>query len=156
MRLSQLIADRSEAASGPDPEILGVTADSRRAGPGFLFAALAGAKTDGARFAAQAVAAGAVAVAAAAGGGSGAGGASREGRASARDGDKSGTAGGRATSGAGGARGASVGEATTTRSVGATTVVRGADDRCGTSASSRVSRSSIRARRSATSIGVSR
>jgi UDP-N-acetylmuramoyl-L-alanyl-D-glutamate--2,6-diaminopimelate ligase len=62
MRLSQLIAERREAASGPDPEILGVTADSRKAGPGFLFAALAGAKTDGARFAAQAVAAGAAAV----------------------------------------------------------------------------------------------
>ena len=62
MRLRDLtrgIADTTETA---DPEILGVTADSRKAGPGFLFAALAGAKADGASYAASAVAKGAVAV----------------------------------------------------------------------------------------------
>lgn len=45
-------------------EISGVTADSRKAKPGFLFVAIAGAKADGAHFAKQAAAAGAVAVAA--------------------------------------------------------------------------------------------
>ncbi len=45
-------------------EITGVTADSRKAKPGFLFVAIAGAKADGAHFAKQAAAAGAVAVAA--------------------------------------------------------------------------------------------
>ena len=45
-----------------DPEITGVTADSRKVRPGFLFAALPGTRVDGAAFAAQAVAAGAAAV----------------------------------------------------------------------------------------------
>ncbi len=45
-----------------DPEILGVTADSRKVRPGFLFAALPGAVTDGRRFVPDAVKAGAVAV----------------------------------------------------------------------------------------------
>jgi UDP-N-acetylmuramoyl-L-alanyl-D-glutamate--2,6-diaminopimelate ligase len=45
-----------------DPAVLGVTADSRKVGPGFLFAALAGTKADGAKYAADAVARGAVAV----------------------------------------------------------------------------------------------
>ena len=45
-----------------DPEITAVTSDSRRAGPGVLFAALPGAAHDGADFAPQAVAAGASAV----------------------------------------------------------------------------------------------
>src|SRR3974390_221082 len=45
-------------------EIAGVTADSRKVKPGFLFVAIAGAKADGAHFAKQAAAAGAVAVAA--------------------------------------------------------------------------------------------
>jgi len=43
-------------------EIAGVTADSRKVMPGFLFVAIAGAKADGAHFAKLAVAAGAVAV----------------------------------------------------------------------------------------------
>eukprot|EP01036_Dinobryon_divergens_P007128 gene7128-9497_t len=47
---------------GVDPEITGVTADSRKVKPGFLFAALPGSQTDGAAFAAKAVEAGAVAV----------------------------------------------------------------------------------------------
>ncbi|MGH6664203.1 MAG: UDP-N-acetylmuramoyl-L-alanyl-D-glutamate--2,6-diaminopimelate ligase [Pseudolabrys sp.] len=45
-------------------DIAGLTADSRKVKPGFLFFAIAGAKADGAHFAKQAVAAGAVAVAA--------------------------------------------------------------------------------------------
>ncbi len=45
-----------------DPEILGVTADSRRVGPGHLFVAVPGARTDGKAFVSDAVARGAVAV----------------------------------------------------------------------------------------------
>src|SRR5262249_54977630 len=45
-------------------EISGITADSRKVKPGFLFFAIAGAKADGAHFAKQAAAAGALAVAA--------------------------------------------------------------------------------------------
>ncbi|MFN3513721.1 MAG: UDP-N-acetylmuramoyl-L-alanyl-D-glutamate--2,6-diaminopimelate ligase [Phenylobacterium sp.] len=60
-RLSELV--RRELAA--DPLISGVTADSRRVRPGFLFAALPGAKADGRAFAAQAAAAGAAAVIAA-------------------------------------------------------------------------------------------
>ncbi len=43
-------------------DIRGLSADSRQVGPGFLFAALPGAKTDGRRFIDQAIARGAVAV----------------------------------------------------------------------------------------------
>jgi UDP-N-acetylmuramoyl-L-alanyl-D-glutamate--2,6-diaminopimelate ligase len=50
---------------GSEVEIRGLTADSRQVGPGFLFAALPGARTDGRRFIDQAVASGAVAVLAA-------------------------------------------------------------------------------------------
>ncbi len=57
-RLSDLV--RRDLAV--DPQVTGVTADSRKVQPGYLFAALPGAKADGAAFAAQAVAAGAVAV----------------------------------------------------------------------------------------------
>ncbi|MDP3746929.1 MAG: UDP-N-acetylmuramoyl-L-alanyl-D-glutamate--2,6-diaminopimelate ligase [Phenylobacterium sp.] len=57
-RLSDLVArDLAE-----DPAIEGVTADSRKVRPGFLFAALPGSKVDGREFAAKAVAGGAVAV----------------------------------------------------------------------------------------------
>jgi len=45
-----------------DPEILGVTADSRRVRPGWLFAALPGAKADGRSFVPAALSAGAAAV----------------------------------------------------------------------------------------------
>ncbi|MEZ5857008.1 MAG: UDP-N-acetylmuramoyl-L-alanyl-D-glutamate--2,6-diaminopimelate ligase [Hyphomicrobiaceae bacterium] len=45
-----------------DPEITGLTADSRKAASGFLFAALSGSRTDGARFIADAVAKGATAI----------------------------------------------------------------------------------------------
>ena len=48
-------------------DIAGLTADSRMVKPGFLFAALAGSRTDGARFIADALAKGAVAILAAEG-----------------------------------------------------------------------------------------
>jgi len=67
MRLGELIFGLTDPLAGQDPEIRGVTTDSRKAGPGFLFAALAGAKADGARFVADAVARGAAAVLAARG-----------------------------------------------------------------------------------------
>jgi UDP-N-acetylmuramoyl-L-alanyl-D-glutamate--2,6-diaminopimelate ligase len=47
---------------GLDPAIAGLAADSRAVRPGFLFAALAGSRTDGARFVADAMARGAAAV----------------------------------------------------------------------------------------------
>lgn len=59
MRLSALA---NVAATGPDPEITGITADSRAVKPGYLFAALPGAKADGAAFVADAIAKGAIAV----------------------------------------------------------------------------------------------
>jgi len=49
-------------ASLINPDIAGVTADSRSVRPGFLFAALKGVATDGRRFAAEAAAKGAVAI----------------------------------------------------------------------------------------------
>ncbi|HUJ99343.1 MAG TPA: UDP-N-acetylmuramoyl-L-alanyl-D-glutamate--2,6-diaminopimelate ligase [Stellaceae bacterium] len=58
-----------DGAQGPliitppgDPDIRGLTADSRTVKPGFLFAALAGSKLDGRRFVDDAIARGAVAV----------------------------------------------------------------------------------------------
>ncbi|MCW5683924.1 MAG: UDP-N-acetylmuramoyl-L-alanyl-D-glutamate--2,6-diaminopimelate ligase [Pseudolabrys sp.] len=60
MRLRDLLA-RSDFAAG-DIEITGVSADSRKVRPGFLFVAIPGTKTDGARFIEQAIKAGAVAV----------------------------------------------------------------------------------------------
>jgi UDP-N-acetylmuramoyl-L-alanyl-D-glutamate--2,6-diaminopimelate ligase len=52
----------SGAASLLDPEITGLSADSRQIQPGFLFAALNGVATDGRRFAGEAVAKGAAAI----------------------------------------------------------------------------------------------
>ncbi|MEQ8603527.1 MAG: UDP-N-acetylmuramoyl-L-alanyl-D-glutamate--2,6-diaminopimelate ligase [Marivibrio sp.] len=46
----------------PNLPLTGLTADSRQVRPGYLFAAVPGSKTDGARFAKDAVAAGAIAV----------------------------------------------------------------------------------------------
>jgi UDP-N-acetylmuramoyl-L-alanyl-D-glutamate--2,6-diaminopimelate ligase len=57
-RLSDIL--RRELAA--DPWIEGVTADSRKVKPGFLFAALPGTKTDGRDFAPAAIAAGAAAI----------------------------------------------------------------------------------------------
>jgi UDP-N-acetylmuramoyl-L-alanyl-D-glutamate--2,6-diaminopimelate ligase len=50
------------AAPLKNPQITGITADSRQVRPGFLFAALKGTQTDGRRFAAEAMAKGAVAM----------------------------------------------------------------------------------------------
>ena len=66
MKLSQLIGADVEAPAGlSDVEIGSITPDSRAVQPGALFVALAGAKADGGRFVADAVAKGAVAVLAA-------------------------------------------------------------------------------------------
>jgi UDP-N-acetylmuramoyl-L-alanyl-D-glutamate--2,6-diaminopimelate ligase len=58
-----------DGAQGPltlsppgDPDIRGLTADSRTVKPGFLFAAMPGARLDGRHFVADAVSRGAVAV----------------------------------------------------------------------------------------------
>ncbi|CAN5143574.1 UDP-N-acetylmuramoyl-L-alanyl-D-glutamate--2,6-diaminopimelate ligase [soil metagenome] len=58
-RLSDLI---DGAQVGGDPEIVGVTADSRSVAPGFLFAALPGTVVDGSAFVPQALKAGAAAI----------------------------------------------------------------------------------------------
>ena len=60
MLLSELLADRPR--TGSQVEVLGLTADSRAVRPGYLFAALRGVETDGARFIPDALAKGAVAV----------------------------------------------------------------------------------------------
>jgi UDP-N-acetylmuramoyl-L-alanyl-D-glutamate--2,6-diaminopimelate ligase len=61
--LSELVRRDLAATEGwGDPPIVGVTSDSRKARPGFLFAALPGRAADGAAFAEKAVAAGAAAV----------------------------------------------------------------------------------------------
>jgi UDP-N-acetylmuramoyl-L-alanyl-D-glutamate--2,6-diaminopimelate ligase len=66
MKLDELVAGADatveHTAGGALPEISGLTADSREVAPGFLFAALPGARTDGARFIADAVARGAAAL----------------------------------------------------------------------------------------------
>lgn len=59
MRFSQLARS---AVAGNDPEITGLTADSRAVKPGYLFAALPGVKADGAQFVKDAIAKGAVAL----------------------------------------------------------------------------------------------
>lgn len=51
-----------QEASTRDVEISGLTADSRKVGPGFLFAALAGSKADGAAFITKALERGAAAI----------------------------------------------------------------------------------------------
>ena len=64
MKLIELIdaAGRPAADLEADPEIVGLTADSRAVFPGFLFAALAGTRLDGRAFAGEAAARGAVAI----------------------------------------------------------------------------------------------
>jgi UDP-N-acetylmuramoyl-L-alanyl-D-glutamate--2,6-diaminopimelate ligase len=65
LKLTELISP-AECPAGPglrsNPEIAGITADSRTVQPGFLFAALPGARLDGRLFAGEAVARGAVAI----------------------------------------------------------------------------------------------
>lgn len=66
MTLGELIGPEAKlSAAVAALPIAGITADSREVKPGYLFAALSGVNTDGARFAADAVARGAVAVLAA-------------------------------------------------------------------------------------------
>ncbi|MEJ0016289.1 MAG: UDP-N-acetylmuramoyl-L-alanyl-D-glutamate--2,6-diaminopimelate ligase [Acetobacteraceae bacterium] len=64
MRQAPALADRAAAAwrNAGGIDIAGVTADSRRVAPGFLFAALPGSHADGRAFIADAVSRGAVAV----------------------------------------------------------------------------------------------
>ncbi|MGA7259358.1 MAG: UDP-N-acetylmuramoyl-L-alanyl-D-glutamate--2,6-diaminopimelate ligase [Stellaceae bacterium] len=62
MKLTELIAPVPASTESNDPEILGLTADSRDVRPGFLFAALPGTRQDGRSFAADAIAHGAVAI----------------------------------------------------------------------------------------------
>lgn len=65
MRLSDLINPQSAAPAVKvtgDPDIIGLTADSREVRPGFLFAALPGSRLDGRAYIADAVAKGAAAV----------------------------------------------------------------------------------------------
>ncbi len=64
MRLADLLPEAASDAQRADIEIAGLSADSRKIKPGFLFVAVAGAKADGAHFARAAAAAGAAAVAA--------------------------------------------------------------------------------------------
>ena len=64
MKLRDLLPEAATDKRVDAIEAEGVTADSRKVKPGFLFVAIAGAKADGAHFARQAVSAGAVAVAA--------------------------------------------------------------------------------------------
>jgi len=63
LRLTELTGPREDRAALPnDPEIAGISADSRQVQPGFLFAALHGTRQDGRAFAQEAVAKGAVAI----------------------------------------------------------------------------------------------
>jgi len=62
IKLADLFEDVDPHCAGLD--IAGVTSDSRKVKPGFLFVAIAGAKADGAHFARAAAAAGSIAVAA--------------------------------------------------------------------------------------------
>jgi len=65
LKLIELIGGEPASAGDPaphNPEIAGITADSRAVRPGFLFAALPGSRADGRRFAADAAARGAAAI----------------------------------------------------------------------------------------------
>ena len=67
MKLTELTGSAAAQATitgsaGGDPEIVGITADSRQVQPGFLFAALRGTVRDGRAFAGQAIANGAAAI----------------------------------------------------------------------------------------------
>ncbi len=62
MKLTELIAPVRAPTGLNDPEIVGLTANSRSVQPGFLFAALRGTRQDGRSFAADAIVRGAVAI----------------------------------------------------------------------------------------------
>lgn len=63
MRLSELARGYRIHPAGLDPEITGITEDSRRVAPGTLFVAVRGTSDDGARYVGDALARGAVAIA---------------------------------------------------------------------------------------------
>jgi UDP-N-acetylmuramoyl-L-alanyl-D-glutamate--2,6-diaminopimelate ligase len=62
MKLSRILENSGIKHAGADPDITALVNDSRQAGPGALFFALPGAKTDGANFIRQALEKGAAAV----------------------------------------------------------------------------------------------
>jgi UDP-N-acetylmuramoyl-L-alanyl-D-glutamate--2,6-diaminopimelate ligase len=62
VKLRDLLAEAADDPRLDGIEVVGVTSDSRKVKPGFLFVAIAGNKTDGARFVKQAASDGAVAV----------------------------------------------------------------------------------------------
>ena len=64
MRLRDVLAGCRvvQAFGNLDFDVLGIACDSRQVSPGFVFAAIRGLRTDGNRFALQAIASGAVAV----------------------------------------------------------------------------------------------
>jgi UDP-N-acetylmuramoyl-L-alanyl-D-glutamate--2,6-diaminopimelate ligase len=64
VKLRDLLPEAAPDSRIDGIEVAGVTSDSRKVKPGFLFVAIAGNKTDGARFVKQAVSDGAVALAA--------------------------------------------------------------------------------------------
>jgi UDP-N-acetylmuramoyl-L-alanyl-D-glutamate--2,6-diaminopimelate ligase len=64
VKLRDLLSVDAVSAEAAAIDISGLSADSRTVEPGFLFVAIAGAKTDGSRFVQQAIAAGAKAIAA--------------------------------------------------------------------------------------------
>ena len=62
MRLTELTGLTAASLPVADPEIAGLSADSRTVRPGYLFAALPGTRLDGRIFAAEAVSRGAIAI----------------------------------------------------------------------------------------------
>lgn len=62
MKLSQFSDFLPVSSASSSVEVVGITADSRKVAPGFIFAALSGTKQDGAKFAADAAAKGAAAI----------------------------------------------------------------------------------------------
>ena len=63
MLLSSLIGvDAAAPAGSGNVQVAGITSDSRNVRPGFVFAAIAGSKADGARFISDAVTKGAIAI----------------------------------------------------------------------------------------------
>jgi UDP-N-acetylmuramoyl-L-alanyl-D-glutamate--2,6-diaminopimelate ligase len=62
LKLTELLGHVATEVEVADPEIVGISADSRSVRPGFLFAALPGNRAHGRAFAAEAVARGAVAI----------------------------------------------------------------------------------------------
>jgi UDP-N-acetylmuramoyl-L-alanyl-D-glutamate--2,6-diaminopimelate ligase len=62
VRLSSLVTEAVRMMGAGDPEVLGLSCDSRTVEPGWLFAALSGGRHDGRRYTGEALAAGAVAM----------------------------------------------------------------------------------------------